>query len=254
MKFILKFIAVLIIIVVILGGAGYLLLNLGRSVDVEWTQEDLDSLVSKIGVDVKGLENLSVENIARNSYRTSGVNQVDAAITSEEFSAMVAAANDESGPLRDFKVNFMEDGELEMSFKLSPDIAELIEEAGILEDVELQSVGANYLNMTSVGSLSLTQQLVEYLSQAANNKPIYAKGTLERSGYNNVDVRIDEIRVGIVPLDRATVDLIEEKTEFFVNNFLSSDNGFRLEELRIDDGKLYYKGTLPEEITGIPIS
>ena len=254
MKFILKFLAVLIILVVILGGAGYLLLNLGRSVNVDWTQDDLDSLVSKTGVDVSGIENLNVENIARNSYTTSGVDQVDTAISSEEFSAMVAAANDETGPLRDFKVNFMDDGELEMSFKLSPEIAELIEEAGIFEEIELQSSGVSFLNMTSSGNLSLTQKLVEYLSQAVNNKPIYAKGILERSGYNTVKVKIEEIKVGFVPLDRSTLDLIEEKTEYFVNNFLSSDNGFKLEELRIDDGKLYYKGTLPKEITGIPIN
>lgn len=32
---------------------------------------------------------------------------------------------------------------------------------------------------------------------------------------------------------------------------ISKEKGFSIEELRIEDGKLYYKGTLPAEITGV---
>ncbi len=41
----------------------------------------------------------------------------------------------------------------------------------------------------------------------------------------------------------------EAGTIQFVNALITSDNGFSIEELRVEDGKLYYKGTLPAEIS-----
>jgi len=37
----------------------------------------------------------------------------------------------------------------------------------------------------------------------------------------------------------------------FVNRFITNSNGFSIEELRVEEGELYFKGTLPEEINGI---
>ena len=249
-----SFFVVILVLVIIAGlvvGGGYVVLNFGSKADVKWAESDLDSMVSKSGVSVKNIDELNVENIARGSYKTSGSMDIDTSFTSEEFTAMVASANDEKGPLKDFKINFMDDDQLELSFSLPKDIDELIKEAGILDSLKKNDVRFIMLSMARGGTLSLTQMVVERLSGLVGGKPIYAKGTLKKAGINSVHVKIDAIKVGLIPLDRATIDTVEEITEDFVNTFLASSNAFTLEELRIEDGKLYYKGTLPKEIEGI---
>lgn len=47
---------------------------------------------------------------------------------------------------------------------------------------------------------------------------------------------------------------VETEVVNFVNRVLSSTNGFTIEELRVEDGALYYKGTLPAEIQGKKIN
>lgn len=253
MKAFLKFLIILIVIVAILAGAVYVVLNFGKKVDVHWTQDDLKSWYYKTGTIVENINDLNVENIARGEYSTRGTREVDTYLTSEEFSAFVASANDEKGPLKEFKVRFSENDQFEIGFKLPPDIEALIEEAGILDVIRSKNVSVVFLSLMKGTMISLTERLVDYLAGVVSNKPIYAKGTLTKSGMNEVSVNIESVRVGSVPLNRETLDLIEEKTEFFVNTFISSTNGFRIDELRIEDGKLYYKGTLPQEIEGIPI-
>ena len=254
MKAFFKFIVVLVVIALIVAGAGYAVLSFGRKANVDWEQQDLDSMMSKTGVKVSNVSDLTVENVSSGNFKVKGTRQVDTSLTSEEFSAMVASANDESGALKDFRINFLDDGELELSFKLPPNISEILEDWGVLDLLTKNDPGFTLLSITGGSVISLTDSLIKYLSNLVENKPIYARGTLEKTGYNQVSVSIEEIRVGFIPLNRSTVDTVEEKTELFVNTFITSQNGFRIEELRIENGKIYYKGTLPSEIEGIPVS
>jgi hypothetical protein len=253
MRGFLKFLVVLIVIVVIIAGIGYVVLNFGSKVDTEWTQTDLESLIGKTEANADNISDLTIVNIANGKYTVSGSNSVDTSFTDAEISAMVASANDESGPVRDFKIAFTDGDQVEMSFKLSPNVSEMMKEEGFLDTLRVNTPGLIMLSLVKGNVISLTETLVNYLMELVDNKPIYASGTLIKSDSNHVSVDIVTLKVGSLPLPESTIDTVEEKTEIFVNTFITSENGFRIDELRVEDGALYYRGTLPSEIEGIPI-
>jgi hypothetical protein len=61
------------------------------------------------------------------------------------------------------------------------------------------------------------------------------------------------LKVGQIPMSNEVIEKVEYETLRFVNGLLSDVNGISIEELRVENGELYYKGTLPSEIKGVKI-
>jgi hypothetical protein len=102
----------------------------------------------------------------------------------------------------------------------------------------------------SSAQTDLTGFTVDLLTGLAAGKPIYASGRLARSSSNSVEINVTSVRVGMISLPDETLRQVEYHTEQFVNNLISPENGFDIQELNVVDGKIYYKGTLPAEIRG----
>jgi hypothetical protein len=105
------------------------------------------------------------------------------------------------------------------------------------------------LVLTSANA-DLTNFVVDYITSVAANKPVYASGELTKTSNNSINVRIDSLKVGRINMNEKVISRVELEVTAFVNRFITSANGFSIEELRVEEGKLYFKGTLPEEING----
>lgn len=241
---------IVIIVGLVAGGALYLL-GSPKNVDVKWTDKDFDSGLKKAKLSIQNMEAINALNLIKGDFKTKGSNKVNAIITSKEMSALVTKANQNSGPITDVKIRFLNNNELEHTYRISESAIEFIKNKIILNRMAVFRPYGSALAINS--SSSLSDFLIGYITNAANNKPVYSKGVLQRTSPNSIHIKIQTIKVGQVPLPEDIVKQVEMYTESIVNNIISKENGFSIEELRIENGQLYYKGTLPAEITGSEI-
>ncbi len=137
------------------------------------------------------------------------------------MSALIASANDDGGPIRNFKVSFLGEDRGEMSFNLYNTFVDFLLEQDILP---------------SIPSFSFMT--------------VYVSGSLYRSSSNSVRINIDRLMVGRISLPQKIVDVVEIEVVKFVNSVISIENGFYIEEFKVREGEIYYRGKLPAEVEG----
>ncbi len=257
MKTIIKLLIGVIIIIGIIIGGGIYALNTSRQVDTGWDERDFNSGMDKSQVIIADIEEINLETLVKGDFATNGIHEIDEFFTNEEMSALVSMANDNGGPIRDVKVSFGNDGEGEVSFKLSDRFVDFLWDHNVLTEASPE----NYYLASTTPSLpgrfalassngGLTDFVIDYITNVANNKPVYASGELSRTSSNSVNIDIDYLTVGRVPMTAEVINRVEFETARIVNNIISPENGFHIEELRVEEGQLYFKGTLPAEVEG----
>lgn len=245
------FLIFLILIVLVIGGT-YFALNTGSEVDVEWTENDFNAGITKSAVAIEDIREINLVTLAKKEYTTNGVNTVDASFTNAEMSALIDMANADGGPISNFKVSFNGNNEGEISFKLTDSFVDFIQEQNMIQNSESIFAWIPYLQSASTNNI--TDTVIKFITNTAVNKPVYAKGTLSRTTDQSVSIHIESLKVGQIPMSQNVVSKVETEVLRFVNNVLSSTEGFTIEELRVEDGALYYKGSLPAEIQGKKIT
>ena len=247
-----KFFMVLLIIIILAFGGTYFALNTGSEVDVEWTADDFNSGITKSAVAIEDIREINLVTLAKKDYTTTGINTVDASFTNSEMSALIDMANADGGPISNFKVSFNGNNEGEMSFKLTDSFVQFIQDQNMIQNLDSKFAWIPYLQSASTNNI--TDTVIKFITNTAVNKPVYAKGTLSRTTDQSVSIHIESLKVGQIPMSQNVVSKVETEVLRFVNNVLSSTEGFTIEELRVEDGALYYKGTLPAEIQGKKIT
>jgi hypothetical protein len=169
------------------------------------------------------------------------------------MSALIEEANKAKGPISDFRVAFHDDNQGELSFQLTDNFVDFLVEENIVNNFDEKRILLNPMLALTVANADLRNFVIDYITNVAANKPVYASGELTKTSSNNINVRIDALQVGRVPMNARVISRVELEVTRFVNGFIASSNGFSIEELRVEEGKLYFKGTLPEEINGIAI-
>ncbi len=252
MKIIGKILGLLVVLFLLFLGTSYVALSTGNQVETVWSEEDFVSGVERSQIVIDDIEEINLENLTRGNFSTSGENQIDEQFTQEEISALLSMANENRGPLKDIKVSFTEDGNIEASFRLSENFIGFLRKAGVIPSMGIPKVYAsdNIFGENS-SDPSLTDMIVDYVAGLVNNKPVYATGQLYRDSENSVQLNIETLHVGRAPLPRETIEKVEYETVRVVNAIIARENGFHIEELQFRDGKMYYRGTLPEEIEGV---
>jgi hypothetical protein len=80
-------------------------------------------------------------------------------------------------------------------------------------------------------------------------KPVYANGYLRRTSGNTVEIKITELKVGAISMSPEIISRTEYEVGIIVNGLFAPNHGFNIQELRIENGQMYYKGTVPSEIS-----
>ncbi len=249
-----KFFLGLLVIILLVGIGGFVFFSTGKQVDVKWDETDYVTAVDKTSIEVADIEEINLITLARGDFTTSGTNQIESSFTNAEMSAIIDTANANGGPITNFKVAFNGNNEGEMSFKLTDAFIDFIQEQNMIQLTNQKIAYNAFLMPLASASNSASDTVIKIISSVASNKPVYAKGTLSRTNSNTVNIYISTLKVGQLTLSEDIVRKVESEVLLFVNNLLTSTNGFTIEELRVEDGALFYKGTLPAEINGTKLN
>jgi hypothetical protein len=245
-----KFFMFLLILLAIGFGAGYFFLNTGTTVDVQYTNSDYQSVLQKTNVKTNAIESINLIAIGQGDYKTVGQQAADVSFSNAEMSALIEEANKVRGPISDFRVAFHDNNNGELSFNLTENFVDFLVEENIVRNLEKKRMVMSPILALTSANADLTNFVVNYITSVAANKPVYASGELTKTSNNSINVRIDSLKVGRVNMNERVISRVELEVTAFVNRFITSSNGFSIEELRVEEGKLYFKGTLPEEING----
>ena len=249
-----KFLTGLLLIIVLVTIGGFVFFSIGKQVDVDWDETDYVTALDKSSIEVADIEEVNLVTLARGDFTTSGTNQIEDSFTDAEMSALIDTANANGGPITNFKVSFIGNNEGEMSFKITDAFIDFIQEQNMVKLTNQKTAYNSFLMPLASASNSVSDTVIKIISSVASNKPVYARGTLSRTNSNAVSIEITTLKVGQLTLSEEIVNKVESEVLLFVNNLLTSTNGFTIEELRVDDGALFYKGTLPAEIKGTKLN
>jgi hypothetical protein len=240
-----------VLLFIIIAGVGiYVTLNTSTKVDVTYNTTDFNSALKKTSIVIDDIKEINLITLAQKDFVVSGTNTVDISFSNEEMSALIDMANQSGGPISDFKVAFLGNNEGELSFKITDQFLNFIKEENMIyvPTSTFSAISNSYLFAST--SNSITDTVVNFITNIAANKPVYAKGTLTKTSEHSITVHISSLKVGQIPLSNDVISKVESEVVKFVNALLSESNGFSIEELRIENGAIYYKGTLPSEIKG----
>jgi len=214
----------LALLVVIVAGVGMFMLP--RSVDVKYTETDLQSYLDKGGI-VLNDNSASIEDIFMGNYKSIGSRAVDGVITSAEATAILNAAANENSILTNIRVKFVGDGKYVASAQISNDLSGVYERFPVVKDY------AGWIDTTLKG------------------RTIYGEGTLVQGTDKPFEANFTAISVGYIPLP---VDQANEYGTYLgteMNRIFENLPGFQVDTFKIDTDGLHFKGTIPTEIQGI---
>lgn len=215
------FLGLLAVIVVIVA-----LLFVPRTVNVAYTESDLQSYLDKGGI-ILNENSASIEDIFMGNYVSKGSRAVDGVITSAEATAILNKVADENSILTNIRVKFTGDGKYVASAQISDDLSEIYDRFPAVKDY------SGWIDTTLKG------------------KTIYGEGTLVQGTDKPFEAKFTAISIGFIPLP---VDQANEYGTYLgteMNRIFDALPGFRVDTFKIDEAGLHFKGTIPTEIQAL---
>lgn len=219
-------VGVVLLVLVLLVGGVYFMLNGNKEVDVTWTEADFQSYLTKGGVNFNE-DRASVEDLVAGNFATVGVVDVDDHFTNAEITAILNKAAKDSSFLTDMRVKFRDDGRVEASAKIGDNLEMVYQRFPEARNYQ------TYLN-------------------TFKGKSVYIVGTLERVDTNEFEAWTERAYVGHIPLPVGQTNNYLERVGTEINSILARLDGFSAEEFSFDSSGVYFKGQAPQEIKGTP--
>ncbi|PIY95497.1 MAG: hypothetical protein COY66_06555 [Candidatus Kerfeldbacteria bacterium CG_4_10_14_0_8_um_filter_42_10] len=97
------------------------------------------------------------------------------------------------------------------------------------------------------GGLELSTFVKTYIKA-----PVYAKVYVTRTSNKSVDINLEKVKVGRIPVPERYYSQIEEIAEKAVNNQMNEIEAFTIDTLEFHDGYAVRKGTLPKTVELLP--
>ncbi|MFA6271533.1 MAG: hypothetical protein WC693_00300 [Patescibacteria group bacterium] len=140
-------------------------------------------------------------------------------------------------------------GNKEVKGKINVDAQYTSEEITSILDHFLQN--APHIKNTQVkyveGGMEISTFVKTYL-----NAPVYAKVEVTKTSKKSVDINVQKIKVGILPVPEKYYDRIEKAAEDILNNRFAKLESFSMDKLEYHNGYSYLKGTVPGSIQMLP--
>jgi len=199
----------------------------GRDLGVRPGAADLASARAKLGhgqIEIAGTAD------ANGSLRFEGSHPVDAAFTSEEFTALQQARRYKHDPLYadQTQVKFNPDGTVETSGRIRKGNLEKYAEAiGIPR--------------------SQIAQIKEIADKFPADPTFYAKGTVVVTG-GQVTTTVTSLEIAHVPVPADQINQATGPAEQLAEQVISLTPGLSVEEFSVVDGRAHFKGTYPDKV------
>lgn len=204
-----KFLVVLLVIGIAAAGGAYYALNTTKSVDVQWTEKDYQSYLQKVGAAPAG----------SNAVKTSKPFPVNTAFTSAEISAMLSKENEKTnGPVKDVKVRFLPNNELEASFVTTEKMKK-------------------YIPQGELAKYKIAENMIA-------GRPVYAKMKIEKASPKTIKLSLQDAAVGRVSVTQDQMKQAEGAITSIVNSRLQKLNNFSMNDLKIGDNSAQLNGNL----------
>jgi hypothetical protein len=193
-----------------------------KSVDVSYTEADLQSYLQKGGI-ILNENSASFEDIVTGQYESIGVVSVDDYITSAEATAILNAVSSEKRVLSDVRVKFIGRDKVAASAKITADMSPVYEIFPAVKPFEA-------LINTVVG------------------RTLYLEMDLRQAQGNSFEALLTSVSVGTLPLPIDQANEAGTQLGTFMNNLVSRVSGFNMETFYVDETGLHFKGTIPQEV------
>ena len=208
----------LVLIAVVVG-----LFFLPKTVNVSYSEDDLQSYLSKGGI-ILNENSASAEDIFFGNYTAIGSRAVEGVVTSAEATAVLNAVAKSDGILTNIRIKFTGENTYEASANIS------------------DHLDAIYTTFPAV------QDYKGWIDSTLKGRTIYGTGTLVKGEGDTFVSEFTSIYVGSIPLP---VDQANDYGEYLgtkMNQIISTLPGFNMETFKIDAEGLHFKGTIPTEI------
>lgn len=80
------------------------------------------------------------------------------------------------------------------------------------------------------------------------NAPIYAKGTINRTGDRSFEIKTSTIIAGQYVLPSALRKIVDDKFGAYINSILKNIDGLKVEKIEFKDGAVNFVGDVPAKI------
>ncbi len=208
----------LILIAVVVG-----LFFLPKTVNVSYTEDDLQSYLDKGGI-LLNENSASIEDIFFGNYTAVGSRAVEGVITSAEATAILNEVARADGILTNIRVKFTGENTYEASANISDKLDEIYTTFPAVEDYK------GWIDTTLKG------------------RTIYGTGVLVKGEGDTFESEFKSIYVGSLPLPTDQANEYGEYLGTKMNQIFTSLPGFNMESFKIDAEGLHFKGTIPTEI------
>lgn len=220
-----KFFLFLTFMIILFAAAGFYLLK-PRSLGINHTQKDLDSIKQKVGV---AFAPLPADQAGLKTIIVSGAHPVDQSFSSAELTAAVNNRHNDYAyfPFRNVQIRVNQDGTIEGSGTINYQDA------------------VNYLLTLGVSQKDITEGAAKFKIPNAN-LPIYLKAS---GAINNNDSQINFSVASIANIS-VPENLIQE-FQPAVNGLIESiiksrQPSYNIEKLEVINNQIHFKGTAPE--------
>ncbi|MEM4397422.1 MAG: hypothetical protein QW757_02220 [Candidatus Woesearchaeota archaeon] len=197
---------------------------------IKYTEKDLISAQQKSGIIKKDLpENTLIEN----SIYYTGKNNIDNYFTSQELTAWANSPHWKYYPLKDVQIRINNDNTAEVSGKIKTSVLDNYKKSINLKDEEADKA----------------LDYIKYLQ----NPSFYAKGKVEIKN-NNVELDYEKIKINNFEIPKEYDNKIESTSTrllFKIRNSVKGLDVLDVKEMKLENGNLIFKGTLPKEEYGL---
>lgn len=215
-----KKLLVLLVILGVIFGSYFYFLRTGKNVDVNWSAKDYASYKEKVKANGETPGKFNLTTIAKGDFQSSGQKQVNLSFTSSEISSALSMENDLTGPVKNIKIKFLPNNEVEAT-------------AILTSKIEV------YMKNSKVAS--------KYASFAKGipGTPVYIKAKLTGNTSNTISGNIESLSVGKINLSSTAKKIAQGEIVSFVNSILKNYKGLSIENLSFEQDKLNFKGKVP---------
>jgi len=226
--FILSGVITIVLVVSVLLVIRYLKTDM--TVEVDYDQKDLETCYEKLEIE-NDSNTPSLNDILYIRYETSrSGHPLDVSLTNEEITALFDDVSSKDDFIQDVRFRGTDDGEFEVSFKIS-NVDDMLSEA---ED--------------GYPEIKDYETLLDVVKDKVEDSVVYYSGSLDYDSENGFESDSEKFKVGMIPIPDEQQQFIVEALCDLLDRMVVKSYALNIESLSVNEDGIDFVGTFPDEI------